>query len=51
MSSVYENKFDVIFRKLQNEKDQLKKDFDSAYSKDDFRTSMALPLKYKTIKK
>ena len=42
MSSVYENKFDVIFRKLQNEKDQLKKDFDSAYSKDDFRTSMGI---------
>lgn len=42
MSSVYENKFDVIFRKLQDEKDQLKKDFDSAYSKDDFRTSMGI---------
>ena len=42
MTSVYENKFDVIFRKLQDEKAQLKKDFDSAYSKDDFRTSMGI---------
>ena len=42
MSSVYETKFDVIFRKLQDKKQELKKEFDSSYSKDDFRTSVAV---------
>ncbi len=42
MSSAYETKFDLIYRKLQDRKLGLKKDFDGAYSRDDFQTSMTL---------
>ena len=42
MSSYYETKFDVIYRKLQDKKLNLKKEFDGAYSKDDFQASLGV---------
>jgi len=42
MSSLYETKFDVIYRKLLERKLNLKKQFDEAYSRDDFQSSMAV---------
>ncbi|MBW7875414.1 MAG: hypothetical protein H3C47_05455 [Candidatus Cloacimonetes bacterium] len=42
MSSLYETKYDVIYRKLQERKLNLKKQFDEAYSRDDFQASMAV---------
>jgi len=42
MSSYYETKFDVIYRKLQDRKLNLKKEFDGAYSKDDFQASLGI---------
>ncbi len=42
MASLYETKFDVLCRKLQEEKLALKKRFDDAYARDDFRASMGV---------
>ncbi|MCJ8345253.1 hypothetical protein MJH12_06920, partial [bacterium] len=42
MTSLNETKLDVLFRKLQDQKVVLKQDFDEAYAKDDFRSSVAL---------
>ncbi|MCO4784201.1 MAG: hypothetical protein KC646_17885, partial [Candidatus Cloacimonetes bacterium] len=42
MTSLNETKLDVLFRKLQDKKVVLKQEFDDAYAKDDFRSSVAL---------
>ncbi len=49
MSSYYETKFDVIYRKLQDRKLNLKKDFDGAYSKDDFQASLGIMAEIQTV--
>ncbi|PCJ15836.1 MAG: hypothetical protein COB02_17600 [Candidatus Cloacimonadota bacterium] len=42
MTSLNETKLDVLFRKLQDKKVILKQEFDEAYDKDDFRSSVAI---------